>query len=418
MLTLNTSLVTHFAIAIGIGLIIGAEREKHRQGAAEKSAQGIRTFTMATLLGAVTALIHFWLFALAILCVMVFSAIAYARQINEHPGMTTEIALMLSVVLGGLCLTAPELAAALAVVISILLATKETLHAFVLGMLSKEELNDFLILAAATVVILPLVPDQFIGPYHAINPRNLWLIVILVMVIGALSHVVLRVLGSRIGLPVIGLLSGFISSIATITTMGERAKETPYLMHGAIAGALLSSLATILQLALLLFVISPSTLMVLAWPLLFGALSITVYALIIGLRAGHERNVPITYTPYQTFKPGTAFTLAAVIALMLILASALKDWLGLNGLLAVSAISGLVDVHAPTIAVATLVATGKLAHSQAALPILLAFSVNAASKVFMACITGPRPFWQAVSLGVLAQIALTWLGWWFFIAHP
>lgn len=417
MLTLNSSLVTHFAIAIGIGLIIGAEREKHRQGAAEKSAQGIRTFTMATLLGSVSALIHFWLFAIAILCVLVFSAIAYARQINEHPGMTTEIALITAVLLGGLCMTAPELAASLAVIISMLLAAKDTLHQFVLGVISKEELNDFLILAAATIVILPLVPDQFIGPYHAINPRNLWLIVILVMAIGALSHIVLRGFGARIGLPVIGLLSGFISSIATITTMGERAKESPNLMRGAIAGALLSSLATILQLVLLLFVISQSTLIALAWPLLFGALSITAYALIVGLRAGHDLDMPIAYTPDQTFRPGTAFTLAAVIAFMLIFASALKDWLGLNGLLAVSAISGLVDVHAPTIAVATLVATGKLAHSQAAIPILLAFSVNAASKVFMACITGPRQFWQAVGLGVFMQIALTWLGWWFSIVH-
>lgn len=413
MLALSPSIVTHFAIAIGIGLIIGAEREKSSQSADQKTAQGVRTFTMAALLGAVTAFIHFWLFVLAILCVLFFSAIAYYRQTNEHPGMTTEIALILTVILGGLCLNAPELAASLAVVISILLAAKESMHIFVLRMMSREELNDFLILAAATVVILPLIPDQSIGPYQAINPRNLWLIVILVMVIGALSHILLRWLGPRVGLPVIGFLSGFISSIATINAMGTRAKEASSLLEGAVAGAILSSLATILELVILLLVLSPSTLSALTWPLILGALSITVYAFTIGIRSHYGVTIPAEYTPYQTFSAATAFKLAALIALMLILSSALKDWLGLNGLWAVSAISGFVDVHAPTIVVAMLVATGKLSHSEAATPILLALSANAASKFFMAFISSTRQFWFSVGVGLLIQIVFIWIGWWF-----
>lgn len=413
MLALDNSIVTHFAIAIGIGLIIGAEREKNRQSANENTGLGIRTFTMVTLLGAVTAFIHFWLFTLAIICVLVFSAIGYCRQSDERPGMTTEIALIFSVILGGLCLNAPELAASIAVVVSILLAAKETMHEFVSGMISKEELNDFLILAAATVVILPLIPDQAIGPYRTINPRNLWLIVILVMVIGALSHILLRCLGHRIGLPIIGFLSGFISSIATITSMGARAKETPYLLDGSIAGAILSCLATFLELAILLLLLSPSTFRALAWPLIFGALSITVYAFVICIRPGGDLTASTEYIPYKTFSLTTALKLAAVIAMMLILSSALEDRLGLKGLLAISAISGLVDVHAPTITVAILVATNKLAQSQAVTPILLALSVNAASKVFMAFISSSRRFWLPVSLGLFIQIALTWMGWWF-----
>jgi len=231
----------NFAIALGIGLLIGAERERSKGSGLEKTSEGIRTFTIATLLGAVTGSINFWLFIAAIFCVLVFAAIAYYKQLTEHPGITTEIALIFSMILGGLCVSAPDLAASLAVTMAILLAAKNSIHGFVVSILSREELNDFLILAASTVIILPLVPNDFIGPFNAINPRNLWLIVILVMVVGALSHILLRLLGTRIGLPIVGLLSGFISSIATVTTMAERGKETPELMDGAIAGAIAES---------------------------------------------------------------------------------------------------------------------------------------------------------------------------------
>lgn len=414
-MNIDSMIWVNFAIALGIGLLIGAERERNKSTGLDKSSEGIRTFSIATLLGATTAFIHFWLFVVAILCVLVFAAIAYYKQLTKHPGITTEIALIFSVILGGLCVSAPDLAAPLAVLMAILLAAKDTIHGFVLRIISKAELNDFLILAASTVIILPLVPNDFIGPFNAINPRNLWLIVILVMVVGALSHMVLRLVGARIGLPLVGLLSGFISSIATVTSMGERAKETPALQSGAIAGAILSSLATILQLAILLLAVNPPTLLALAWPLTFGGVSIAVYGLVMSIKSFHENKSEIQSQATKTFKPTTALLLSTIIATVLIISSALKDWFGLAGLIAISGIAGLVDVHAPTIAVATLVDTGKLATSHAAIPILVAFSLNSVTKACMAVISGTRQFWQQVIIGLVIQVIFTWLGWWFTI---
>lgn len=412
-MTIDDTLWLNLAVALGIGLLIGAERERSKGSGPERSAAGIRTFTIASLLGAISVTFNFWLLVVSIFCVMIFTAVAYFNKRSQDPGLTTEIALILTVILGGLAMSSAALAAALAVAVAILLAAKEPIHGFVLGVVTKDELNDFLILAAATLIILPLVPNESIGPFEAINPRNLWLIVILVMAISALGHLALRWLGGRIGLPLVGLVSGFISSIATVGTMGERAKETPSLMGAAVAGAVLSSLATILQLAMLLAAIHPPTLHALMWPLIFGGISIAIYGLVVTLNSFHKKRAEIT-KPTKTFSAKTALMLAGAIAAALVASAALKAWFGQAGLLVASGVAGLADAHAATISVASLAAAEKLSPESAVIPILVAFSVNSTSKAVVAFISGGKEFSDKVLLGLILQVAATWAGWWLF----
>jgi uncharacterized membrane protein (DUF4010 family) len=410
---IDNALWLNLAVALGIGLLIGAERERSKGTGPDRASAGIRTFTIASLLGAVSVTFNFWLLAISVACVMVFTAVAYFNKRSKDPGLTTEIALILTVILGGLAMSAPALAAAIAVAVAILLAAKEPIHGFVLGVVTKDELNDFLILAAATLIILPLVPNESIGPFEAINPRNLWLIVILVMTISALGHLALRWLGGRIGLPLVGLVSGFISSIATVGAMGERAKETPSLMGAAVAGAVLSSLATILQLAMLLAAIHPPTLQALMWPLIFGGVSVAIYGLVVTLKSLHKNRTEVS-KPTQTFSVKTALLLAAAIALALVASAALKAWFGQAGLIVASGVAGIADAHAATISVASLSAAGKLGAESAVIPILVAFSVNSTSKAVIAFISGGKEFSDKVLLGLIVQVAATWAGWWLF----
>jgi uncharacterized membrane protein (DUF4010 family) len=401
----------NLAVALGIGLLIGAERERSKGAGPERSSQGIRTFTIASLLGAVSTIINFWLLVTSVICVMVFTAVSSKNQQEKNPGNTSEIALLLTVILGGLAIGQPALSAAIAVSVAILLAAKEPIHGFVMNMVTKDELNDFLILAAATLIILPLVPNTFIGPFQAINPRNLWLIVILVMAISAISHLALRWLGARIGLPVVGLISGFISSIATVSAMGVRSKEAPDILDESVAGATLSSLATILQLTLLLAVVHPTTLKILAIPLSFGGVSIVIYGLVVTIKTFHKDKTENSRIN-KSFSVKHALMLATVIAVILIISAALNSWFGQAGLVVASGIAGLADVHAPTIAVATLAATGKLAVENTAMPILVAFTANSASKAVMSVISGSSAYYQKVILGLVVQVSSTWLGWW------
>ncbi|MEO7345279.1 MAG: MgtC/SapB family protein [Methylotenera sp.] len=410
---IDNTLWLNLAVALGVGLLIGTERERSKGMGADRPSAGIRTFTIASLLGAVSTVINFWLLVVSIFCVMIFVAIAHFNRPGKESGLTTEISLIFTVILGGLAMSAAGLAAALAVSVAILLAAKEPIHGFVLGVVTKDELNDFLMLAAATLIILPLVPNEFIGPFEAINPRNLWLVVILVMTISALGHLALRWLGGRIGLPIVGLVSGFISSIATIGAMGVRAKETPNLIGVAVAGALLSSLATILKLAMLLAAIHPPTLHALVWPLIFGGVSITIYGLVVTLNALHKNGDEMN-SPTKTFSVKTALMLAAVIAVVLVASAALTAWFGQAGLVAASGVAGLADAHASTISVASLAAAGKLSAESAVLPILVAFSVNTVSKAVMAVISGGKNFSRQVIPGLVVQVAATWVGWWLF----
>lgn len=411
---IDNKLLLNFLVALGIGLLIGAEREHDQQGAKEgTSIAGVRTFTIAALLGAVSITFDFWLLVATVACLTIFSATANLVSKTKDPGLTTEVTLLFTVILGGLAMSQAALAAALAVTIAILLAAKGPLHGFVKVAVSKEELNDFLILAAATLIVLPLVPNDYIGPFDAVNPRNLWLIVILVMLINAIGHIALRIFGGRIGLPVTGLVSGFISSTATIGTMGERAKQNSSLKDAAASGAILSNLATIIQLALLVVAISPSTLVALAGPLIFGGVSITVYGFIFtrrSLQNANDENV----NQRQLVSVKNAITLALIIGVVLVFSAMLQDMLGQAGLLIASGAAGLADAHAPAISVASMVSTDKLSPDDAVLPILVAVSLNAVSKLIMAIVSGGKDFAWKVIPALAVQILMIWIGWWIF----
>jgi len=235
----------NLAVALGIGLLIGAEGERRKGEGPSRSAAGIRTFAVASLAGAVSLLVGGAL-ALAVTTagVIALAAVGYWRTRDDDPGLTTEIAL--TVQLGGLSMRQPALAAGVSVAVAILLAARTPLHHFIRSVLTESEVKDALIFAGATLVVLPLLPDQPLGPYGALNLYTMWIIVILVMAISAAGHIVVRTLSVRFGLPIAGLASGFISSIATIGAMGAGAANKPDFLAAAVAEAVLSTVATIL----------------------------------------------------------------------------------------------------------------------------------------------------------------------------
>ena len=179
-------LACRFAAALGIGLLIGAERERRKGEGPSRSPAGIRTFMIAALSGGVSfALGGVPLLAITFLGVAGLCAIGYMRTEEQDPGLTTETALLLTVLLGGFALKEPVTASALAVTVAIALMARTRIHHFIRDVLSEEELTDALIFAAAALVVLPLVPDRYVGPFSAVNPRTIWKIVILIMSISA-----------------------------------------------------------------------------------------------------------------------------------------------------------------------------------------------------------------------------------------
>ena len=401
---------TGFAVALGIGLLVGAERERRKGGDGDAVA-GIRTFAVAALLGAVGASFGTATLLLALAALAALLAIAYARDAGSDRGLTTEVSLLLCLLLGAMAIRQPPLAAALAVALTILLAAREPMHHFVRGVLTAEELNNLLVLAAATLLVLPLVPDRPLGPFDAINPRAVWLIVILIMSIGAAAHALLRLLGSRVGLPLAGLLSGFVSSVATIGVMGTQAREQPARRRPAIAAAVLSTVATFVQMAAVLAVTDLATLRVLTVPLVCGGLTAAAYGALWTWR-GLRLSTPDPVQGSVVFSVRASLWLGLMIAVVLLVSAAMRVWLGDRGLAIATGVAGFADTHAAAVSVAALAAAGRVEPAATALPILMALSSNSLSKAVIARANGDRDFARPVLLGLAIVLAATWLGWW------
>lgn len=398
----------NFAVALTTGLLIGVERERTKGEGPDRRPAGIRTFAMTALLGAIATHVGgITLLAVASIGVAGLTALSYVRRHDPDPGLTTEIGLLGMPLLGGLAMSEPLLAAGLAVLVAVLFAAKQSLHGFATNVLTAAEVRDGLIFAVATLVVWPLLPDRYLGPMQALNPYSIWMLVVLVLTLGACGHIATRLIGHRFGLPVAGLASGFVSSTATIGSMAGRAARDPGSVDAAAAGAALSTVATFVQLGLLLLATDRPTFMTMLPALLAGGGIAAVYGFIVTLR-GVASQESATPEVGRTFSIGAALALATIMATMLVAGAVLKDWFGDSGVVIGAAIAGFVDTHAAAISIASLVASTKLVPEAAVVPILAAMTTNAVAKIVMATATGPAGFALRVVPGIIVSMAAAW----------
>jgi uncharacterized membrane protein (DUF4010 family) len=406
---LTGAIALRLATALGIGLLIGAERERRKGQGASRSPAGIRTFAITCLFGGVSLQLGGEvLLAVATLAVAGLVATAYVRTSAKDPGLTTETALLLTLLLGGLAMRQPALASGLAVTLAILLASRTRIHRFVRSVLTEAELTDALILAAAVLVVLPLIPDRYVGPFGAINPRMIWRIVLLLISISASGYIAVRLLGVRFGLPLAGLASGFVSSAATIASMGSRARQQSELSRPAVAGAVLSTIATIVELAAVLAATSRSVLFALTFPLIAAGVVAVIYAALSTIR-GIRHDAPGTTQPGSAFSLKTALAFAATMAAVLFASAALNSWLGKAGVIFASAVAGFADTHSAAVSVASLVAAGKMSSRDAIIPCLAGLTTNTVTKAVLAITAGGRRFAIQIIPGLILVIAAAWI---------
>jgi uncharacterized membrane protein (DUF4010 family) len=404
------ALPVRLAVSLGIGLLIGAERERRKGRGPGRAPAGIRTFALASLAGGVSLAVGGdAVLVAAVLVVGAFGAIAYLRSRAADPGLTTEVALLTTFLLGALAVREPALAAGLAVIVASLLAARTKLHRFVQRVLTEQELHDALLFGAAALVILPLTPDRAVGPLGVLNPRTLWKLAVLVMAISACGYVAQRVLGPRLGLPLSGLASGFVSSAATIGVMGQRASREPGLSRAAVAGAVLSTVATVVQMAVVLAATSRGTLMEMRAPLLLSGAAAAAYGFLFALRL--RRGPGTAAAPRgHAFDLRISLLFAATVSVVLLVSAAVNQWLGKGGLVAAVALAGFADTHAAAISAASMVAAGKLLPQEAVLPILAGLTTNTLTKAVVAAMTGGRAFALKTIPGLLLVILAAWAG--------
>ena len=389
--------------ALGAGLLVGLVYERRKNGDPGVAA-GLRTHTLTALSGALTLWLGLPVFIAALLLTGVFAALSYTRTSDEDTGITAELALVCSCVLGGVAMRSPGLAGALAVVVAILIHAKPKLHRISRELISDREIIDGLVLLAFALIVLPLLPDEPIDPWGALNLATVWKLVVLVMAIGALGHIALRVIGSRWGLAVSGFFAGYVSSTAATAGFGQRAKQTPALLSSAVGATMLANLASVSLFVPILLALSPGLLRVVGLELV-AAGAVLVIGAVFGFRRGDKDGVPPPTSDTRMFRIRQAIGFALLIAGVLFVSHVAARSLGPNAALATAFLTALAELHAAVASVGTLFRDGAIdaRHAQWAVVGLLAAS--SLSKSIIAFVTGGTAFGIRVAIGLGAMTA-------------
>lgn len=403
----NSDIMTGLAVALGCGLLIGIDRERHKGNGPARAYAGLRSFGFAALSGALAQLSGGAVVVAGALLVVVLSAIAYWRDQSDDPGITTELALFVCYLLGVNAIDHPAVAAGAAVVVASMLNLRSRLHHFARVSLKAHELRDALVLGAAALVVLPLLPDAGNAWLLGINPRRLLLLAIVIMTIQSAAHVALRIAGPRLGMALSGLASGFASSVATTAAMGARAKAHPELLGACISGALLSNVATFALLLVVTLAVAPA----LAAPLLplIGAGAAGALAVSGASVAAQGKSAPAQAAAGHAFSLRQAFGFAAILSAATVLMAYANQWLGQQAAWGGAALAGLLDFHAAAASVLSLAGAGAIPLADTQFALLLALSANTLSKLVAAFLSGSRRYALLTGSGLAAILLAAWI---------
>jgi uncharacterized membrane protein (DUF4010 family) len=404
------------AVALGVGLLVGVERERRKGRGPQREAAGLRTFALVTVAGALAqSLAPGALVAVGALAVAGLAALAYWRSLRgphaqEDPGLTTEVALLVAYLVGVQCVVSPPVGAACGAVLAGLLAARERMHRFATEWLTEQELRDALVLAGVALVVVPLAPTTPWPGFGGLAPRTAAWLVLLILGLQAAAHVTRRLFGERHALAATGLLGGFVSSTATIATLGARSRAlgdadaADARARRRLAGAAgLSGAATWLQALALAAVASPALLPHLLPVALAGA----VGALMVGAWGLRRRDGDAPGAPVASHDRPLRLREAMGVAALLLSVSVLVNWLrtlfGVQGLFAGTAVAALVDAHAPIAAAFGLHARGSLEVDTVLMALLVAVGVNSISRSVVAFASGGRAYGLRVVAALLVS---------------
>jgi uncharacterized membrane protein (DUF4010 family) len=401
-----------YVVALAIGLLMGLERERNPAAKA-----GLRTFAITALLGVLaahlaTALGEPWLIAVGLLLVGGMMIAAYLRspQQDGDPGTTTVAALMLCYGLGVLVWhDEVQLAVMLGIAATMLLYFKPELRGLSQH-LTRRDLLSVLQFAVLSLIILPLAPNRNYGPYGALNPYQVWWMVVLIAGVGLAGYAALRIVGQRRGAVMLGLLGGLVSSTATTLAFSRHARASAAMMPVAVIVIVLANLVVLVRLGVLAALVAPAVftqlLPVLAGGLVAGGLG-AAYG-VRRLQPGSELPELAMGNPTE-LRPAIGFGL--LYAAVLLAAAWLSDWLGPRGLYAVALVSGLTDVDAITLSTLRLHNLDRVTVAMGVNVIVLAVLANLAFKSLLALAIGGRAMARHAIAGMGAAglgVVLAW----------
>lgn len=403
-----------FAVSLGIGLLIGLERERKPDTKA-----GLRTFALTALLGCLAAMlaeitVSGGVIPAGLLMVAAMMIVAQARDPLDDgdPGTTSVVALMVCYGLGALAwFGQATLAVMLAITVTVLLYFKAQLQG-VTRSLTHKDLISILQFGVLSLVVLPILPNQDYGPYQALNPHQIWWMVVLISGLSLAGYAALRIVGNRHGAPLLGFFGGLVSSTATTMVFARNARDDAKLTATATLVILIANLVVTIRLGIVAVVLAPSLLVPLASVLGIGLLLGLVVAIFRWrtLTAAGDLPLPEVKNPTEL---RTALSFGLLYGIVLLLAAWLQDIAGSQGLYLVALASGLTDVDAITLSTLRLFNQQTLEAAPAVTAIGLAVLSNLAFKSGLVITIGGRtlarsvlPGLAAIGVGFIAGIGL------------
>lgn len=403
--------VMGLAAATGLGLLIGLVRERDQNGTQPATVAGVRTHALLALLGAMAIMVGIAVLAVLLAGVALLTAVSYRQSSATDPGLTGEVTVLLTPLLGALAINEPALAAALGVVIAGLLQAKPTLHRFSRELLTEAEVHDGLVLLASALVVLPLLPNEPIDPWGVLRPQAVWRLVVLVMGAGMIGHIALRAIGARWGLAVAGFFAGFISSTAAVASYGARVREQPQSAPYAVAAALLANLASLVLMTLIVGSLAPALLQRAALPL--GAAAVTLLAsAALSLHGASRDGVQPPTLRANSFRLAHALLLALAITGVALVSAIAQAHLGTAGAITTAAIAALAEWHAAAASLAQLVVADALTNQQAARGLVLLLITSTLAKTVIAFVSGGRRYGHRVGAGLMLMVLNATLALW------
>ncbi len=374
-------LFTIIAAALGCGLLIGLERERSKQRENQRSFAGLRSFAICSIFGAVCFLFGPYFGIVGALITGAVLAYSIKNQ-TDDPGVTTEIAFILTYFIGGMCLWNIPFAAGLSVILTILLMTKHSMHGIAGKWITESEFRDGIFLLALLLIALPLTPNKPLWG-SVLNPYVILKLLTLILAVQALAHIAKRLLSTKNALLLSSLASGFVSSTATVASLGLEVRNGRADAKANAGAALMSCVATLLQLMIIVIGVSISWFKVIVLPSLLAITVLVIFALWL------MRNTQPIEANKSTDSRMFSLKEAAIIAGSLTLIQAgvygLNLLLGDAGLIAGTLLASLFEIHG---ALATIVIQGEPSNAVLSLAFLLGLAAHAVAKSINALISG------------------------------
>lgn len=412
----NLELFQTLAISLGLGLLVGLQRQHQNSRIA-----GIRTFPLFTVFGTVSAWLAQdfggWIIAAGAVgtaAIVVVANLMQRRQEHVDVGQTTEAAILLMYAVGAYLVSGnTAVAVTIGGSVAVLLHLKAPLH-HAIARLGEKDLRAIMQFVVISLVILPVLPDRAYGPYQVLNPYNIWLMVVLIVGISLAGYFAYKIFGSKAGALLGGFLGGMISSTATTVSYAKRSKEAGKQQANYNLVALVIFIATavsLLRIVIEISVVAPATLGKVAPPLVTLLLLMAIL-IIVGFlfKRSTIDQMPEHENPAQL---KTAFIFGAVYVLVILATAAAKEHFGESGLYVVAVISGLTDVDAITLSTSRLMNNKTIELDTGWRVILVAALSNIAFKGAMVAILGNRALFIRVALlfgiSLVAGALIVWL---------